>query len=46
MICRLEYEEDDDIVILKCSEKHYFHEECIKKWLKINGICPACRIKI
>eukprot|EP00828_Plagiopyla_frontata_P049216 TRINITY_DN9711_c0_g1_i3.p2 TRINITY_DN9711_c0_g1~~TRINITY_DN9711_c0_g1_i3.p2 ORF type:complete len:104 (+),score=15.73 TRINITY_DN9711_c0_g1_i3:41-313(+) len=46
MICLQEYEEDNPIIILKCSNKHYFHEECIKNWLQINGVCPACRQKI
>ena len=26
---------------LKC--KHYFHDICIKKWLKSNVSCPYCR---
>ena len=22
--------------------EHYFHEECINKWLKTSNICPIC----
>ena len=26
--------------------RHHFHADCIKKWLKVNGICPICRTKL
>jgi len=26
--------------------RHHYHDECLKKWLKINGLCPICRGKI
>jgi len=26
--------------------KHYFCENCIKKWLDINNICPICRCHV
>ena len=29
------------LVILRCD--HYYHKECIKKWLKIHMVCPICR---
>ncbi|CAL9754991.1 unnamed protein product [Musa acuminata subsp. burmannicoides] len=34
VICRLEYEEGDSLVLLSC--KHKYHSECINKWLQIN----------
>jgi len=42
-ICILEYENNDDIIQLKCNPMHHFHDECIKPWLKANGKCPLCR---
>lgn len=32
-ICKLDYEVEDKLVVLPCSDKHFFHEECIKRWL-------------
>lgn len=26
--------------------KHPFHKECIKEWIKVQAICPTCRIDI
>lgn len=26
--------------------RHYFHEDCGKKWLGINGQCPICRARV
>ncbi|KAF2554952.1 hypothetical protein F2Q68_00017167 [Brassica cretica] len=34
VICRLDYEDDDDLILLPC--KHSYHSECINNWLKIN----------
>jgi len=45
-ICMLEYKEGDKLIQLKCSPMHYFHEDCLKKWLRINGLCPICRAKV
>lgn len=42
-ICIVEYKLEDKIIQLKCSPMHHFHADCLKKWLKINGLCPVCR---
>ncbi|KAG0449061.1 hypothetical protein HPP92_027483, partial [Vanilla planifolia] len=34
VICRLDYEDSDVVVILSC--KHMYHTECINKWFQIN----------
>ena len=33
----------EKIITLNCSQKHSFHEDCIKKWLKYNFVCPLCK---
>jgi len=43
VICLVDYQVKDKIVTLKCNPGHYFHEECIKKWLKKTPKCPTCR---
>lgn len=42
-ICCVEYLNEDDICILPCNYLHYYHKECIFKWLKRNNDCPLCR---
>lgn len=33
--------ERDDVNRLPCQ--HTFHTSCVKKWQKINNVCPICR---
>lgn len=41
-VCLSEYEMGESLKILPlCS--HYFHQNCIEKWLSINKVCPICR---
>lgn len=35
-----------NIVIKLSFSRHFFHENCIKKWLMLNGLCPICKIEI
>uniref|UniRef100_A0A1J3ISR8 E3 ubiquitin ligase BIG BROTHER-related n=1 Tax=Noccaea caerulescens TaxID=107243 RepID=A0A1J3ISR8_NOCCA len=44
VICRLDYEDDDDLILLHC--KHSYHSECINNWLKINKVCPVCSAEV
>ena len=45
VICLLDFEDNDEITLLKCS--HCFHKNCIFKWLKNNSNqCPICRKEI
>ena len=43
-ICLENYKNGDDSIILPCI--HIFHSECIKKWMKKNGVCPICKFRI
>ena len=41
-ICRLEYNDDDNVRILECE--HIFHTECVDTWLLEHSYkCPYCR---
>lgn len=42
-ICLEDIQLGDEIVILKCSNKHYFHTNCIKIWFKRSFCCPLCK---
>ena len=42
-ICLTDILLGDEIITLKCSNKHFFHSECIKKWLKSSFCCPLCK---
>ncbi|CAN8270291.1 unnamed protein product [Cochlearia groenlandica] len=44
VICRLDYEDDDDLILLPC--KHSYHSECIHNWLEINKMCPVCSAEV
>lgn len=43
IICLKDINEGDQIMILNCSDKHYFHGDCIKSWLTVKTVCPICR---
>ncbi|KAJ6793230.1 E3 ubiquitin-protein ligase-like [Iris pallida] len=43
-ICLAKYANDDDLCELPCS--HFFHMECVDKWLKINALCPLCKAEV
>ncbi|KAJ2682640.1 hypothetical protein H4R19_007100 [Coemansia spiralis] len=43
-ICMDEYGAGNTVLTLPC--KHFYHEECIDHWLKMNGTCPICRTRI
>ncbi|KAM0046262.1 putative chromatin regulator PHD family [Helianthus debilis subsp. tardiflorus] len=41
-ICLSEYKPKESLrTIPECN--HYFHVECIDRWLKLNATCPVCR---
>ena len=44
-ICLIDIEVGDSIIILSCSDLHFFHYDCIKKWLSNCFCCPLCKNK-
>ncbi|KAJ9555681.1 hypothetical protein OSB04_010295 [Centaurea solstitialis] len=43
-ICLAKYANDDELRELPCS--HFFHTDCVDKWLKINASCPLCKTEV
>ncbi|PVU88673.1 hypothetical protein BB560_006347 [Smittium megazygosporum] len=43
-ICMEQYAPTEVLVFLDCH--HEFHEDCIVKWLRVNGTCPICRVVV
>eukprot|EP00879_Flechtneria_rotunda_P006117 GHRR01006430.1.p1 GENE.GHRR01006430.1~~GHRR01006430.1.p1 ORF type:complete len:205 (+),score=52.54 GHRR01006430.1:637-1251(+) len=43
-ICFCEYEEGAPIIRLNCS--HFYHQDCIIKWLQRTAACPMCKAEL
>lgn len=43
-ICLAKYANNDELRELPCS--HFFHKDCVDKWLKINALCPLCKTEV
>lgn len=43
-ICLAQYVDNDELRELPCT--HLFHSECVDKWLKINALCPLCKLEV
>ncbi|XP_059640393.1 E3 ubiquitin-protein ligase At1g63170 isoform X2 [Cornus florida] len=43
-ICLAKYADNDELRELPCS--HFFHVDCVDKWLKINASCPLCKFEV
>ena len=43
-ICTEPFGPDKVIKQTPCS--HYFHEECLKPWLRVSKLCPLCRCNL
>ena len=39
-ICLNVYEDGDELLQLPCQ--HFFHRECVDKWLRLSARCPLC----
>jgi len=43
-VCLSEFETNEKVRTLPCS--HFFHTDCIDRWLVVNKKCPVCRLHI
>ncbi|XP_051151623.1 E3 ubiquitin-protein ligase At1g63170-like [Andrographis paniculata] len=43
-ICLAKYAHNDELRELPCA--HFFHKDCVDKWLKINATCPLCKAEV
>jgi Ring finger domain len=43
-VCLEKYKVNAWVRYLNC--KHFFHQECIDQWLRINNSCPVCRSQL
>lgn len=43
-ICLARYVNNEELRELPCS--HFFHKDCVDKWLKINNACPLCKAEV
>lgn len=43
-ICLGKYKDEVELRGLPCA--HFFHVDCVDKWLKINASCPLCKHEI
>ncbi|MQL85587.1 hypothetical protein Taro_018121 [Colocasia esculenta] len=43
-ICLAKYVDNDELRELSCA--HFFHKDCVDKWLKINALCPLCKAEV
>lgn len=42
-ICYVDYEDDDELIVMPCAGRHFYHKQCLVTWLAKSQLCPMCR---
>jgi len=45
-ICLGEFQPKQQVAVLPCDFKHYFHQGCIENWFKYHTACPFCKSEV
>lgn len=45
-ICMVDMDTDDEIMVMPCDNRHFFHKTCVTHWLETSQVCPICRDNI
>ncbi len=43
-VCRLEFEADDEVTVLRCG--HFFHPPCVGQWFQAKKVCVVCKAEV
>ncbi|PFH31230.1 zinc finger, C3HC4 type (RING finger) domain-containing protein [Besnoitia besnoiti] len=45
-ICMVDLDDEDEVLIMPCDSRHFFHKACVEHWLETSQACPICRANI
>ncbi|EPT30338.1 zinc finger, C3HC4 type (RING finger) domain-containing protein [Toxoplasma gondii ME49] len=45
-ICMVDLDDEDEVLIMPCDSRHFFHRACVEHWLETSQACPICRANI
>eukprot|EP00920_Eleutheroschizon_duboscqi_P032978 GHVT01079545.1.p1 GENE.GHVT01079545.1~~GHVT01079545.1.p1 ORF type:complete len:569 (+),score=118.55 GHVT01079545.1:110-1708(+) len=45
-ICIMDFDDADEVMVMPCDRRHFFHASCVDHWLETSQACPICRANI
>eukprot|EP00922_Rhytidocystis_sp_ex-Travisia-forbesii_P056337 GHVS01083426.1.p1 GENE.GHVS01083426.1~~GHVS01083426.1.p1 ORF type:complete len:404 (+),score=66.30 GHVS01083426.1:352-1563(+) len=45
-ICMVDMDDGDEVMVMPCDARHFFHKTCVEQWLEGSQACPICRANI